>query len=75
MSEAHGTEEIAAVIETRETGEAAAALDRAVRQKVLRSTGLTLRHVVLVPPGGVVKTTSGKLARRATRERHADQLP
>jgi acyl-CoA synthetase (AMP-forming)/AMP-acid ligase II len=75
LKEAHGTEEIAAVIETRETGDAAAALDRAVRHKVLESTGLTLRYVVLVPPGGVEKTTSGKLARRATRERHADQLP
>lgn len=75
LCEERGTEELAAVIETRETGEAAAALDRAVRDKVLRSTGLALRHVVLVPPGGVEKTTSGKLARRATRARHAALLP
>jgi acyl-CoA synthetase (AMP-forming)/AMP-acid ligase II len=27
-----------------------------------------------VPPGGVEKTTSGKLARRATRARYADRL-
>jgi acyl-CoA synthetase (AMP-forming)/AMP-acid ligase II len=74
MNEARGTEELAAVIETRETGDAAAALERAVRQKVLSATGLALRHVVLVAPGGVEKTTSGKLARRATRERHAARL-
>jgi hypothetical protein len=37
--------------------------------------GLALRHVLLVPPGGVEKTTSGKLARTATRQRYADQLP
>jgi len=73
-SEARGTEELAAVIETREKDEGAAALDRAVRDKVLRATGLALRHVVLVPPGGVEKTTSGKLARRATRARHAHRL-
>jgi acyl-CoA synthetase (AMP-forming)/AMP-acid ligase II len=75
IDEARGTEELAAVIETRESGEAAAALERAVRQKVLTSTGLALRHVRLVPPGGVEKTTSGKLARRATRERYARRLP
>jgi len=74
MSEERGTEELAAIAETRETGEAAAALDRAVRRKVLGSTGLALRHLLLVPPGGVEKTTSGKLARRATRERHAALL-
>jgi acyl-CoA synthetase (AMP-forming)/AMP-acid ligase II len=74
MNEERGTEEVAAVIETRETGEAAAALERAVRQKVLGCTGLALRHVLLVAPGGVEKTTSGKLARRATRERHAARI-
>jgi acyl-CoA synthetase (AMP-forming)/AMP-acid ligase II len=74
-NEERGTEELAAVVETRETGAAAAALDRAVRQKVLESTGLALRHLRLVPPGGVEKTTSGKLARRATRERYADLSP
>ena len=45
-----------------------------MRQKVLESTGLALRHLLLVPPGGVEKTTSGKLARRATRARYAAQL-
>ncbi len=73
-SEAAGTEDLAAVVETRETGDDADALDRALRDSVLRSTGIPLRHLVLVPPGGVEKTTSGKLARRATRDRHADRL-
>jgi fatty-acyl-CoA synthase len=75
MNEERGTEELAAVIETRETTDTAAALERAVRHKVLATTGLALRHVLIVPPGGVEKTTSGKLARRATRERHAGRLP
>jgi acyl-CoA synthetase (AMP-forming)/AMP-acid ligase II len=75
MNEARGTEELAAVVETRETGSALAELERAIRNRVLESTGLALRHLLLVPPGGVEKTTSGKLARRATRQRHAARLP
>jgi len=68
-----GTEDVAAVVETHETDPAArAALGDAIRTAVMHDTGLALRHVVLVPPGGVEKTTSGKLARRATRDRYAD---
>jgi acyl-CoA synthetase (AMP-forming)/AMP-acid ligase II len=75
LNEEIGTEEVAAVIETRATDpiELAALRDR-VRQAVTRVTGLALRHVLLVPPGGVEKTTSGKLARLATRRRYADRL-
>jgi acyl-CoA synthetase (AMP-forming)/AMP-acid ligase II len=76
MNDKRGTEEIAAVIETRETDdERREVLVRAARKQVIGATGMPLRHVILVPPGGVVKTSSGKLARRATRERHRDQLP
>ena len=75
LNEQLGTEEVAAVIETRETDEPAlAALRDRVRQEVTRVTGLALRHVLLVAPGGVEKTTSGKLARAATRRRYADGL-
>jgi acyl-CoA synthetase (AMP-forming)/AMP-acid ligase II len=75
LSEGRGTEELAAVVETREHEEAAlATLRDAVRREVVRATGLLLRHVVLVPPGGIEKTTSGKLARRATRARYADRF-
>jgi hypothetical protein len=53
LNEARGTEEIAAVIETSEsTAESRAELGRAAPALVLRTTGLTLRHVLLVPPGG-----------------------
>ena len=75
MNEERGTEDLAAVVETRETGDAAAALERGhPSEACCECTGLALRHVLLVPPGGVEKTTSGKLARRATRERYADWL-
>jgi acyl-CoA synthetase (AMP-forming)/AMP-acid ligase II len=70
-----GTEDVAAVVETRETNEnAVEALREAIRREVAAATGIGLRYVILVPPGGINKTTSGKLARGATRERYADQL-
>jgi fatty-acyl-CoA synthase len=75
LNEERGTEDVAAVAETRETDEADhAALRAAIRDAVTRATGLALRWVLLVPPGGIEKTTSGKLARRATRARYADRL-
>ncbi len=75
LSTDRGTEDVAAVVETRETtAEAQAALRDAIRTAVANATGLGLRHVLLVPPGGVEKTTSGKLARRATRRRYAAAL-
>jgi acyl-CoA synthetase (AMP-forming)/AMP-acid ligase II len=70
-----GTEDIAVVVETREADEQAhGPLRERIRAEVTRATGLALRWVVLVPPGGIEKTTSGKLARAATRRRYADAL-
>lgn len=75
LNEQLGTEEVAGVIETRETDPAALdALRDRIRREVMGATGLALRHVLLVPPGGVEKTTSGKLARSATRRRYADHF-
>ena len=75
LSEERGTEEVAAVVETRGVDAAGEpALREAIQVAVARATGLGLRHLLLVPPGGVEKTTSGKLARRATRARYADRL-
>ncbi len=75
LNEERGTEDVAAVVETREENETAlTALRDAVRQEVVKTTGLALRHVLLVPPGGINKTTSGKLARSATKARYANEL-
>jgi acyl-CoA synthetase (AMP-forming)/AMP-acid ligase II len=74
-NEDRGTEDIGAVVEVRESdADALPALREAIRVAVARAIGLGLRYVILVPPGGVEKTTSGKLARGATRARYADQL-
>ena len=75
LNEMRGTEDVAAVVETRETDDQAQQeLRNAIRAEVTRITGLGLRHVILVPPGGVEKTTSGKLARGATQRRYAELL-
>jgi acyl-CoA synthetase (AMP-forming)/AMP-acid ligase II len=72
---AAGTHCLGAVVETRLTDPAErATLAAAIRAAVARRTGLPLRRLALVPPGGVEKTTSGKLARRATRRRWAAEL-
>ncbi|MBW2271624.1 MAG: AMP-binding protein [Deltaproteobacteria bacterium] len=69
-----GTEELAVVAETKESdGEALAAMERAIRHEVMNATGLGVRHLELVAPGGVQKTTSGKLARSAMRQRYEEK--
>jgi len=76
LSEDLGTEQLGAVVETREEGEAAlAALAQAIRDAVSRQIGLGIRYLHLSPPGGISKTTSGKLARRATRARYPEIFP
>ncbi len=75
VSEERGTEELAAVVETKEEHpEALETLKQAIRIAVTRGTGLALRHLKLVPPGGIEKTTSGKLARVATRHHFIESL-
>jgi fatty-acyl-CoA synthase len=75
MSEMRGTEDLAAVVETRVEGEDELDdLARRIRAEVMHVTGLAVRHLKLVGPGGINKTTSGKLARRATRERYASDF-
>jgi acyl-CoA synthetase (AMP-forming)/AMP-acid ligase II len=75
LNERRGTEDLAAVVETKTTDQNEIdQMRRAIRTEVTRATGLGLRFLLLVPPGGVEKTTSGKLARRATQNRYRDRL-
>ncbi len=75
QNEQRGTEDLAAVVETRETSEEALRdLERRIRREITQVTGLGLGALVLVPPGGIEKGTSGKLARGPTRARYADEL-
>jgi acyl-CoA synthetase (AMP-forming)/AMP-acid ligase II len=74
-NQARGTEDVAVVAETRlEDDTELGRLRTAIRHEVRRATGLGVRHVQLVPAGGVIKTTSGKLARHANHARYAPAM-
>jgi 1-acyl-sn-glycerol-3-phosphate acyltransferase len=68
-----GTERLVVVAETRLTEAGALA---ALRQRVAETAGRLLEappdEILLVPPGSVAKTSSGKLRRAATRELFRD---
>ncbi len=73
MNTDSGTEDLGAVAETKlEDPADLDALRRTIRKEVTRTLGLGVRHLHLVPPGGIEKTTSGKLARSATRDRYPE---
>ena len=64
-----GTERLIVVAETRAgTPEARARLEAAVRERVVDALGLPADTVLMAPPGAVLKTSSGKIRRSATRE-------
>ena len=50
----------------------ASAIFQAVREAVSREYSLTIGEIVLVPPGAVPKTSSGKIRRRACRQAYLD---
>jgi fatty-acyl-CoA synthase len=64
-----GTERLIVVAETRATApEPRARLESAVRERVVEALGLPPDIVVIAAPGSVLKTSSGKIRRSATRE-------
>jgi acyl-CoA synthetase (AMP-forming)/AMP-acid ligase II len=68
--EREGTELLAVVAEVEsEDEEARAAIARAIRQEVARRTMVTVSFVHLVGPRWLLKTSSGKVARGANREK------
>jgi fatty-acyl-CoA synthase len=70
-----GSDEVWLVQECGDADPAATrALRRSVRLAVQEQLGLTLRDVVLVPPGWLVKTTSGKISREANLGKLAGKL-
>ncbi len=64
-----GTERLVVVAESRMTAaDARVRLEAAVRDRVVDALGLPPDVVVIAPPGSVLKTSSGKIRRAATRE-------
>jgi 1-acyl-sn-glycerol-3-phosphate acyltransferase len=69
MDEAIGTERLIVIAESRAaTPDAREAVRRAVTETVLAATGVPPDTVVVAAPGAVLKTSSGKVRRSATRE-------
>ena len=67
-----GTERFVIVAETRLTErEARARLEASIIERVASALGVPPDRVVLAPPGAVLKTSSGKIRRGATREAYA----
>ena len=66
-----GTERLVVLSETRETAsDKVEALRRRINEIVVDMLGMPADDVVLAPPGSVLKTSSGKLRRGASRERY-----
>ncbi len=66
---ASGTERVVVLAETRETGsDALEALRRAINERAVDLIGLPADDIVLAPPHTVLKTSSGKVRRAASRE-------
>jgi acyl-CoA synthetase (AMP-forming)/AMP-acid ligase II len=75
FDEAAGTEEVALVAEVDAQDEAdREALAEVIRQAVTRNTAVALRRVHLVGPGWIIKTSSGKTARAANKERYLTEI-
>src|ERR1035438_6621405 len=72
-----GTEEIIVVaeVEQEELLENAAAVEREIRSRVVASSGVAVRTILLKPPKWIVKSTAGKAARSATREKGRKEHP
>jgi acyl-CoA synthetase (AMP-forming)/AMP-acid ligase II len=65
-----GTHVVAIVGETEAPIDEHAAIALAVRGAIAQACDLLIHDVALVPPGWIVKTTSGKLSRRENLERY-----
>ncbi|MBE0613105.1 MAG: AMP-binding protein [Burkholderiales bacterium] len=64
-----GTERVIVLVETREAGaDAQEALRRAINDCAIGLIGLPADEIVLAPPHTVLKTSSGKIRRAASRE-------
>src|SRR5439155_5718608 len=72
-----GTEEIvvAAEVETEEDLRRAPLIAQAVRNLIIAELGVTARAVYLKPPKWIVKSTAGKPARSATRDKLLSEHP
>jgi acyl-CoA synthetase (AMP-forming)/AMP-acid ligase II len=72
-----GTEDIVVVaeVERDESLANAAAIERELRSQVVAGLGVAVRTIFLKPPKWIVKSTAGKAARAATRDKLLNEHP
>ena len=72
-----GTEDVvvAAEVENEELLSDAAKLEQEIRGRVVAGLGIAVRTILLKPPKWIVKSTAGKAARSATREKLLREHP
>lgn len=69
--ESSGTEEVVLIAETdTKVEEEKEIISRAIKEKVTRNSAIALRHVLLVDEKWLIKTSSGKIARSANKEKY-----
>ena len=75
LNEALGTEDIAVIAEIeRDDVQTRAQVMREIRSRVAQSTDTMVRYVHLVGPKWLIKTSSGKIARAANRQKFLDEV-
>jgi fatty-acyl-CoA synthase len=72
-----GTEDVVVVAEVEKEHllSAAVKLEQEIRSRVVAGLGITVRTILLKPPKWIVKSTAGKAARSATREKLLREHP
>jgi fatty-acyl-CoA synthase len=72
-----GTEEIIVVaeVESEELLERAAEIEQDIRRRVVGGIGVSVKTIYLKPPKWIVKSTAGKAARTATKEKLLTENP
>lgn len=75
FDEAHGTEEVVIIaeVDSEDPAEQQKVAD-AIRLHVTKNSAIALRHVKVVDPKWIIKTSSGKTARAANREKFLKEL-
>jgi acyl-CoA synthetase (AMP-forming)/AMP-acid ligase II len=75
FSEAAGTEEVVIVAEAdTDEAEERQRIAEEIRQRIARGSDVTLRHAHVVGPHWLIKTSSGKTARGANREKYLAEM-
>jgi acyl-CoA synthetase (AMP-forming)/AMP-acid ligase II len=74
FDEALGTEEVAVIAEADSSDpDIRRQIKEQIRQTINRSMDISLRYIMIVNRGWVIKTSSGKVARQANRDKYLDE--